>query len=323
MERRIPEASHVVTRDDLELLLAGIERTIRDPHAGIFGPDSMTWRIDREAALFLGAGRAALLQLAHPWVAVALEQHSSVMANPIARFHNTFRVIFTMNFGTAHQAFAAARSLHTLHTTIRGALPSPVAGYSRGSSYEANTLSALRWVYATLFDSALLAYECVMPALTDAERDAYYAESRMLAGLFGIPQGALPQDWRAFCGYFKAMCGSDELGVDERSREMAKKILSGAGSWVKPPHWYRALTAAWMPDRFREEFMLPFGTMEVRAVERAKRWLPGVYRRMPRCVRFVGPYLEACARRAGHGPGWMTRLSNRFWMGEARMPFGK
>ncbi|HEY6487506.1 MAG: oxygenase MpaB family protein [Terracidiphilus sp.] len=323
MERRIPEAGHVVTRNDLELLLAGIERTIGDPQAGIFGPESMTWRIDREAALFLGAGRAALLQLAHPWVAVALDQHSSVMANPIARFHNTFRIVFTMNFGTVDQAFAAARSLHTMHTTIRGALPSPVAGYSQGSLYEANTLSALRWVYATLFDSALLAYECVLPPLTDAERDAYYVESRVLAGLFGIPREALPQDWGAFRGYVEAMCRSEELGVDERSRVMAKRILAGAGSWVKPPRWYQALTVAWMPDRFREEFGLPYGAGEARSVERTKHWLPRVYRRMPQRVRSVGPYLEACARRAGHGPGWVTRLSNRFWMGEARMPFGE
>lgn len=322
METRIPEAGHVVTRDDLEMLLANIERTIDDPRTGIFGPDSMTWRINRESALFLGAGRAALLQLAHPWVAVALEQHSSVMAHPIARFHKTFRVVFTMIFGTASQAFAAARSLHTLHTAIRGALPSPVAGYTRGSSYEANTLSALRWVYATLFDSAVVAYECVLPELSDAEREAYYAESRVLAGLFGIPQEALPQDWRAFRGYVEAMCGSNVLGVDERSRAMAKGILAGAGSWVKPPHWYKALTAAWMPERFREEFGLPFGGAEARAVEKAKRRLPGVYQWTPRKVRFVGPYLEACARRAGDRPSWLTRASNRFWMGETTMPFG-
>jgi uncharacterized protein (DUF2236 family) len=32
----------------------------------------MTWRVNREAILFLAAGRALLLQLAHPWVAAAV-----------------------------------------------------------------------------------------------------------------------------------------------------------------------------------------------------------------------------------------------------------
>ena len=46
----------------------------------VFGSRSMMWRIDKEAALFLGAGRALLLQLAHPWVAAAITQHLTRMA---------------------------------------------------------------------------------------------------------------------------------------------------------------------------------------------------------------------------------------------------
>ena len=61
-----------VSRDDSAALIAAVERGVADPRAGIFGPQSISWRINRESALFLGAGRAALLQLAHPWVATAL-----------------------------------------------------------------------------------------------------------------------------------------------------------------------------------------------------------------------------------------------------------
>ena len=80
--------------------------------AGIFGPGSLMWQIDREAAVFLGAGRALLLQLAHPWVATAVVERSQVFADPIGRFHLTFRVMFTMVFGTLDQALKGARRLH-------------------------------------------------------------------------------------------------------------------------------------------------------------------------------------------------------------------
>ena len=93
-----------VTRDDLERLIAVVQLQVSRPSEGIFGAQSISWKINRESALFLGAGRAALLQLAHPWVVAALDQHSSLLANPIARFHNTFRVVFTMIFGSADQA---------------------------------------------------------------------------------------------------------------------------------------------------------------------------------------------------------------------------
>ena len=62
--------------------------------------NSLTWRIDREALTFLVAGRALLLQLAHPWVAAAIAEHSKTIDDPIGRFHRTFAVVFTMVFGT-------------------------------------------------------------------------------------------------------------------------------------------------------------------------------------------------------------------------------
>ncbi len=312
----------IVQRDDLECLLALVERNVADPVAGIFGANSISWKINRESALFLGAGRAALLQLAHPWVAVALAQHSSLLSKPIARFHNTFRMVFTMNFGSAPQAFAAARSLHQLHTRIRGELPAPIAGYAKDSSYAANYIPALRWVYATLVESAVLAYETVLPPLTAAERDAYYAESRMLASLFGLPAAALPADWDAFTTYIAAMCTSDELGVDAQSRFMAQSLLKGAGSWIHPPRWYRAMTTAWMPRRFQQAFELEFGPEEQQALQSARNWLPRVYRRIPAPARFVGPLHEARARIAHRNPSPLTRASNRFWIGESRLPFG-
>src|SRR6185503_15095623 len=135
-------AAHV-TQQDSEALLARVVRLADGPETGVFGPDSITWRINRESALFLGAGRAALLQLAHPWVAAALDQHSSLMAKPIERFHGTFRVVFTMIFGTSEQAFSAARALYHLHTRITGQVPEAVAGYARGSRYEALQVPAL------------------------------------------------------------------------------------------------------------------------------------------------------------------------------------
>ena len=310
-----------VSRDDLEALLGSVARRTADANAGIFGPHSVSWKINRESALFLGAGRAALLQLAHPWVATALVEHSNLMSKPIARFHNTFRIVFTMIFGSLPQAMAASRHLYQLHTRIRGQMPEDVAAYRRGSTYEANEIAALRWVYATLVESAVLAYECVMPPLNSSELAAYYAESRTLAALFGLPAEALPEDWPAFLAYCRQMEQSDALGVSEKSRAMAHNLLAGAGSWIRPPHWYRALTAEWMPQRFREEFALEFGAAEERAAQTAKKRLPRIYRRLPESVRFVGPWHEAVSRLDGRGAGALTRVSNRFWIGEPRLPF--
>src|SRR5271163_2933140 len=242
------EASDLrVSRKHIEALWTSVAQDTSDPHAGVFGPDSISWKVNRESALFLGAGRAALLQLAHPWVAAALDQHSNLRADPLARFHNTFRVVFTMIFGTLDQALTSSRYLYQLHTRIQGELPEAVAAYPRASRYSANEISALRWVYATLVDSALLAYEAVLPPLSPSEREAYYAESKTTASLFGIPPVALPADWAAFEAYNHDMCTSEALGVNALSRDLAHGVMRGSGCWVPIPRWYRALTAAWIP----------------------------------------------------------------------------
>jgi uncharacterized protein (DUF2236 family) len=319
----IPSAADpvaVVSESESEALRARVARGAADAVAGAFGPESVTWRIHRESALFLGAARAALLQLAHPWVAAAIAQHSTVLDRPIARFHNTFRVVFTMVFGSLDQALGAAGHLFSLHTRIRGEMPQGVAGWARGTPYQANEAAALRWVYATLIETAVMAYEWALGPLTGDEREQYYAESKVLAGLFSVPTAALPEDWEAFRAYNRAMHDSDALGVSPGAREMAHKLLAGAGSWIHPPHWYRALTAEWMPPQLREEFGL---AVDARAVERAHRLFPGIYRRTPAPLRFTGPWREAQDRLAGRKIRYLARLSNRFWIGQERMPFGK
>ena len=309
-----------VAKLDSESLLAAIAAGTADPNAGIFGPASVSWRINRESALFLGAGRAALLQLAHPWVVAALAEHSSLMNRPIARFHNTFRVVFTMIFGSLDQALAAARHLYSLHTQIRGQLTTDVARWRRGSHYEANEIAALRWVFATLVESAVLAFECALGPLAAAEREQYYAECITLAALFGLPKAALPANWKAFAAYNREMRESDELGVSDSARVMAHNLLDGAGSWIRPPRWYRALTTEWLPDRFRQEFAVDFGPSERQAAARARVWLPRFYKKLPQTVRFTGPWREAQARMAGRRVGLLTRSSNRFWVGQPLLP---
>lgn len=310
-----------VSAEESAALIAAVARHAVGEREGIFGPGSACWTVNREAAVFLGAGRAALLQLAHPWVATALEQHSTVMERPIARFHNTFRIVYTMIFGTLGQATAAARHLYRLHTSIRGELPDAVSAWPRGAHYEANETAALRWVFATLVESAEMAYACALGPMPAELRERYYAQSKILAGLFGLAEAELPSDWEAFAAYNDAMHRSGELGVSDTARRMAHGLLTGAGSWLPIPRWYAALTAEWLPERFRAEFQLAGSAEDRRAAERARHWIPRWYRRLPAAVRFVGPWHEAQARLAGHGAGVIARAGNRFWIGQTTLPF--
>jgi uncharacterized protein (DUF2236 family) len=310
----------LVFEDDLESSLDTVCKAAAGPVAGVFGPASLTWRIDREAAIFLGAGRALLLQLAHPWVAAGIAEHSRTLADPIGRFHRTFNTVFTMVFGTRDQALAAARRLHRRHGAVTGMLPSTAGRYAAGSAYRANEVAALRWVHATLVETALLSHDLVLPALTHGEREQYWTEARLFAALFGIRQADLPSDWTSFTAYNEAMWGADVLAVSPAARTIAEQILFGRVTGLRVPKWYLALTAHLLPERLRAEFGLAFGDREARSMNLALARIRRLYPRLPMRLRTVGPYQEALARLQGDKqPGLAVRSLNRLWIGRPMM----
>src|SRR5829696_2420007 len=239
----------LLTSSDLERCLEHVQATAAGPLEGVFGPASALWHVDREAILFVGAGRALLMQLAHPWVATAISKHSNALDDPIGRFHRTFGIVFTLVFGSSDPALATARRLHRLHAAVRGSMSERLGPYAESAPYFANEMSALQWVHATLVDTALVAYELVRPPLEPEMRERYYGESRRLGALFGIPTDA------------------QRIGL---------RVLSGAGRvWV--PGWYRDLTAALLPEPLRSAFELPFGEQERRRATRAMSLIRHIY----------------------------------------------
>lgn len=310
----------MVSESDLSSTLEVIRASAAGPAEGIFGPASVTWRIDREAVIFLGAGRALLLQLAHPWVAAAIAEHSRTLLDPIGRFHRTFELMFTMVFGSRDGALAAARRLHRRHTMISGMLPEAVGPFAKGSFYSANDVAALRWVHATLVETAAMAHDLILPPLSIEEREQYWAESRLYAALFGLKPSDLPADWSAFAGYNAAMAQSDTLTVSAAAREVAGHIFAGARRWLRPPQWYLSLSVGMLPERLRAGFGFEFDERDRRAAERALKWIRRVYPHLPTRLRYVGPYHEAQARLQGKfRPDLATRCSNRAWIGKPQL----
>ena len=307
----------MTSAQDLERELSFVCKEAAGDCAGVFGPNSMTWHVARESALFLGAERALLLQLAHPWVANAIAQHSGALADPLGRFHRTFHVMFSMIFGTLEQALVASRCLHRRHAAVTGTLPHTAAPFAAGSSYCANEASALLWVYATLIETAVQAHDLVLPPLSTGERERYYTESRLLAALFGIPRERLPPNWNAFAAYTQSMLRSDVLSVTPEGRTIAEHMLKGNPHWLLAPSCYRALTATMIPQRLQEGFGLSEGRAERRLAEAAVASLRRIYPFFPVRIRFVGPYHEANSRLAGRPqPDLLTQLANQLWIGQ-------
>ena len=75
---------------------------------GLFGPGSLTWRVNREGVLLLGGGAALVLQVAHPLVAAGVEEHSNYREDPWGRLYRTLDLTTKIVFGSTTEAEEAA-----------------------------------------------------------------------------------------------------------------------------------------------------------------------------------------------------------------------
>lgn len=286
-----------VTRADLDARLDALRAATPDPCGGIFGPGSAVWAVNREAVIFAGGGRAALLQLAHPFVAHGVDQHSTTRTDTFGRFVRTFENVFAMVYGDLDAALASARRVHAVHTHITGTIRETVGAFPAGTPYAANTPDALLWVHATLWETSIQVYELVVRPLSDAEKAAYYEETKRFAALFGIPEPLVPSDWPAFRRYWDDMLASPVITVGEPARELAHFLLHPPGSWIGPV-WdaFAAVTARLLPERQRAEFGLRYGWWEQTVAETTLRAVRASWPALPGWARYLPAYRAGMRR---------------------------
>ncbi|TDE20398.1 DUF2236 domain-containing protein [Actinomadura sp. 6K520] len=235
-------------------------------------------RVAAEPLIGLGAGRALLMQLAHPRVALGVAEHSDFADRPLARLFGTLDFLLIVTFGTPDEVARIAAKVRGIHTTVRG------------DGYTGNDPDLQLWVNATLIDSALHIYEHVIrPRGGEPDLAAeYYRQSRVVAEVLGCPLDAQPPDLAAFRAYMAATLA--ELEVTDTAREVAGAVLWPRKLRVLTPGLavFRLLTAALLPEELRERYGLPWNDrrrraagMMLRTATRVHHLTPGVLRRPP------------------------------------------
>ncbi len=145
----------------------------------LLGPSSVAWELHASPAMLTAGLRALLLQVWHPQIAAAVENHSEVASDPWRRYQATVAFVTSVTYGDDDEAHRAIARVRAVHDTVRG------LGAS-GSPYSANDPELLAYVHATLVDSALSAADVYGPPLTPEDRDRYVSEMARIALLLGV-----------------------------------------------------------------------------------------------------------------------------------------
>ncbi len=256
------------------------------------GPDSVTWKINREVIVVAGWGRAILLQLAHPAVAAGVHHHSSFrgsLRSSFRRLRSTVTAMLSITFGDAEQMITAAAGINAIHDRVRGR-----TGEGTGEAYSAHDPDLQRWVHATLLESMPLTYELLVGPLTVYERDQYCSEAAIMEPLLGVPAEWLPRDSAQLDIYMREMLAGGSLVVTDTSRALARALLY-------PPRWHMAwpaframqlITIGSLPPALRQAYGFEWTARDARALARwttllrtSRRLLPPLAREWPMARR--------------------------------------
>ena len=265
---------------------------------GIYGPDSVNWRVNREQIMLLGGGRALLLQLAHPMVAAGVSQHSDFAADPMKRLRRTLDATLAIVFGTTDEAERAAAQVRAVHNSVRGTLTEDVGRYKAGTPYEANNPDYLRWVGATLLDTSIKVYELMCEPLSKADLDRFYEESKLFVRMLGVPDDYVASTIEDFREYFDSMLEGDEIGVGEVGRKLAHDVLHPKLRFVPPPVFgaLGIVTTGLLPESVRKRFGLPWSPARERAYRAQLRVARIAHRGLPARIRLFPQAREALRR---------------------------
>lgn len=265
--------------------------------AGLFGPGSAAWLVDRELIVLAGGSCALLLQAAHPVVAAGVAEHSTYATDPFGRLLRTLTSSFDVVFGTRTQAEAAIRRVNAIHATVRGQLPGD------GAQYSALDPEALLWVHATLIDTALRVYARFVRPLSAAEEQAYHDEAAEVATMLGVPVGDVPPTVIELRGWMDELIADGRVRVTPAARAIARTVLY-PWPWVPRVVWDAAHLVSL--TTLRPEIRQQYGIGWSAARERGIDSLAGVTRRVLPLVPSVlrhAPQARAAERRVAQAAG--------------------
>jgi uncharacterized protein (DUF2236 family) len=264
---------------------------------GYYGPDSATWKFGSEAAVLLGGGRAVLMQIAHPLVAMGVSEHSSYMSDPYKRTMHTFMLGQLLTFGSTETARDAARTINRLHTHVFGTLNTSAGAYTHGTMYKARDPELLLWVQATLVDTVLVMYRTLFRPLSLEEQDRYYQESKSSARLLGLSTSDMPETVLDLQRYVDEVVHSNRLAATPQSRELAQQVLFPPAPTIFRPlmHLNAQLTCGLLPQPVREIYGMEWSKRQQRIFDWSMSSLRTILPRLPMSLRVL-PVTERLMR---------------------------
>ena len=263
---------------------------------GLFGPDSVTWRLHAEPILWFAGYRALLLQSLHPKALAGVLQNSNFREDPWGRLIRTARFYGQVIYGDSEAATQAGSRVRRIHARLGGADP------DTGEAFRVDESELLRWIYVTATESFCSTAQRAGLGLTTAEVDRYFDEQRAVAELVGLDRDEVPSDASGIEAYYQSMRPTLRAGADAHAtaRFLAIPTMPWGLGWTPVrPLWLGVSAYAFslLPTWARRMYGWPGLPTTDLAATLTSRTIRSIIRVLPTEV-LEGPLYKAAKSRA-------------------------
>lgn len=193
------------------LAIGGVDYENPPGDPGLFGPDSVCWRVHGDfTSMMVGGISALLLQALHPLALSGVWDHSNFREDLLGRLRRTGQFISATTFGSHADADRLIERVKRIHAGVSGTAPD-------GRPYAASDPDLLTWVHVAEVSSFLKSHlRYLNPDLPAAEQDRYYAEVALIAERLGADD--VPRSRAQIEAYLERT--RPQLRSDERALEI-------------------------------------------------------------------------------------------------------
>jgi uncharacterized protein (DUF2236 family) len=240
----------------MEPLARAFSRSVSEHPAdgGLFGPQSVVWRVHRDRSFPLAALRSLMVQALHPLAMAGVAEHSNWKEDPFGRLAATSGYILTVTYGDSAAAYKAAERVRAIHGHVNGT--DPVTGLA----YRAGDPSLLLWIHAAMVDSIVHVVQRYGRGLDSAAADRYVWEMVRFAELVGVPAKDVPSSVASLEEYIESVelrqatpAACDAIGVildppwlEDETRELWRDLGQVAAGTL--PAWARSMYGFGEPE---------------------------------------------------------------------------
>jgi uncharacterized protein (DUF2236 family) len=170
------------------------------PDDGLFGPDSVTWRLLSEPVMWIAGIRAMYLQALHPRVMMGTWQNTAFARPDEAwgRFTRTVKFVRIRTYGSLAEVERAGSRLRKIHSSLTGVDPD-------GRRFRLDEPELLLWVHCAEIGSYAEIARRSGVHVTAAELDQFVDEQRRSAAIVGLDPAQVPASMAELDAYFDRM----------------------------------------------------------------------------------------------------------------------